>query len=543
LINGKNSPRSASNVCHLIFIDKVDNYIGSEPLIKQLFAEEYQRVHQERTGKQPSPTQIVAVQGYYFARTGKGEFTDNESAMLKNREIYDLILKDKQQLLSLENPVEFIFSHSALGVGWDNPNIFNIATLNQTYSEIKKRQEIGRGLRICVNQQGQRIYDPASDDTDDEVNVLTLIPNETYETFALQYQAQLSEEFGKDGKQPPLRKNNKGNKKQNKLTRHEARFNSDSFRNFWKTLARKTHYTVSFDEAEIINRGIQELGKIKIAAYEAEIRLTRIKELQDIQGKGEEVGREITQLKASYSAADIVEQISENTSLSYSVVFKIIKALDNKAQILRNPPLFIQQASKELKRIELAEMLRTLSYHETGDCFPLEQFKTIIHTDSPVEPTPNKGLYDYAICDADSTPEHNFAHNADNDPKVVCVLKLPEFYKIPTPIGNYQPDFGLVVKQRSLKKATTMASLIPYKLAAYTPSLAIKNCILSSKPKAPMTSTIPMRLPKMNAPKYNVRLNIFRPWAFVQRLAEIVSMKSKKRSLTIDNPMPAIKRL
>jgi type III restriction enzyme len=353
----------------------------------------------------------------------------------------------------LENPVEFIFSHSALGVGWDNPNIFNIATLNQTYSEIKKRQEIGRGLRICVNQQGQRIYDPASDDTDDEINVLTLIPNETYETFALQYQAQLSDEFGTDGKQPPLRKNSKGEKKQNKLTRNEARFNSDSFRNFWKTLARKTQYTVSFDEAEIISRGIHELGKIKIAAYEAEVRLTRIKELQDIQGKGEEIGREIAQLKASYSAADIVEEISENTSLSYSVVFKIIKALDNKAQILRNPPLFIQQASKELKRIELEEMLRIISYHETGGSFSLELFKEAIHTYSPVEPTPNKGLYDYAICDAGSTPEHNFAHQADNDPKVVCFLKLPEFYKIPTPIGNYQPDFGLVVKQRSLKNS------------------------------------------------------------------------------------------
>ena len=127
------------------------------------------------------------MQGYYFARTGKGEFTDNESAMLKNREIYDLIFKDKQQLLSLDNPVEFIFSHSALGVGWDNPNIFNIATLNQTYSEIKKRQEIGRGLRICVNQQGRRIYDPASDDTDDEINVLTLIHNETYEAIVETY--------------------------------------------------------------------------------------------------------------------------------------------------------------------------------------------------------------------------------------------------------------------------------------------------------------------------------------------------------------------
>jgi type III restriction enzyme len=435
----------------LVFIDKVDNYIGSDPLIKHLFVEEYQRVYQERTGKQASSAQIIAVQGYYFARTGKGEFTDNESAMLKNREIYDLILKDKQQLLSLDNPVEFIFSHSALGVGWDNPNIFNIATLNQTYSEIKKRQEIGRGLRICVNQQGRRIYDPASDDSADEINVLTLIPNESYETFALQYQAQLSDEFGKDGKQPPLRKNNKGEKKQNKLTRHEARFNSDSFRNFWKALARKTHYTVSFNEAEIIKRGIQELGNIKIPRYEAEIRLTRIKELQDIQGKGEEIGREIAQLKAGYSAADIVEEISDNASLSYSVVFKIIKALTNKAQILRNPPLFIQQASKALKRIELAEMLRTLSYHETGDSFSLDQFKTEFFTSSPVEPTPNKGIYDYALCDADSMPEHDFARQADNDPKVVCFLKLPEFYKIPTPIGNYQPDFGLVVKQRNLK--------------------------------------------------------------------------------------------
>jgi len=448
----KLSPRGIKCLS-LIFIDKVDNYIGAEPLIKQLFAEEYQRVHQERTGKQASPEHITAVQGYYFARTGKGEFTDNESAMLKNREIYDLILKDKQQLLSLDNPVEFIFSHSALGVGWDNPNIFNIATLNQTYSEIKKRQEIGRGLRICVNQQGRRIYDPASDDADDEVNVLTLIPNETYETFALQYQAQLADEFGSDGKKPPLRKNSKGNKKQNKLTRHEARFNNDSFRNFWKALARKTQYTVNFNEAEIISRGIQELGKIKIAAYEAEIRLTRIKQLQDIQGKGEEIGREIAQLKASYSAADIVEQISENTSLSYSVVFRIIKALDNKAQILRNPPLFIQQASKALKRIELEEMLRTLSYDTNGDSFPLELFKETIHTYSPVEPTPNKGIYDFAICDADSQPEHEFARRADNDPKVVCLLKLPEFYKIPTPIGSYQPDFGLVVKQRNLRNS------------------------------------------------------------------------------------------
>ncbi|MDD2801591.1 MAG: hypothetical protein PHE96_09045, partial [Methylococcales bacterium] len=81
-------------------------------------------------------------------------------------------------------------------------------------------------------------------------------------------------------------------------------------------------------------------------------------------------------------------------------------------------------------------------------------FKEAIHTYAPVEPTPNKGIYDFAICDADSQPEHNFARQADNDPKVVCLLKLPDFYQIPTPIGEYyRPDFGLVVKQSSLRNS------------------------------------------------------------------------------------------
>ena len=144
----------------LIFIDRVDNYIQPDGIIRKSFEEQYTKVFERRFGEKPTLEHIIGIQGYYFAKTGKGDFTDNTRSMVTNKDLFDLILRDKERLLSLDNPVEFIFSHSALGVGWDNPNVFNIATLNQSYSEIKKRQEIGRGLRICVNTSGERVYDP-----------------------------------------------------------------------------------------------------------------------------------------------------------------------------------------------------------------------------------------------------------------------------------------------------------------------------------------------------------------------------------------------
>ena len=428
--------------------------MGNSPLIKKIFEEEYVRVWEEENGEKPNHQQVHASQGYYFARTGKGDLTDDRNSMSKNSEVFDLILRDKKRLLTIENPVEFIFSHSALGVGWDNPNVFNIATLNETYSEIKKRQEIGRGLRICVDQLGNRIYDPDSDDAEDEINLLTVIPNETYETFAIQYQSQIKEDYGDDETGQSLRKNLKGKKNQNTLRRNDNHFNGKSFRTFWKSLSKKTEFTVSFDEGEIIKKGIVELGKIKIPEYEADISLTRITRLEDIQSNAELIGQESEKLSPKFSPIDFVEEISENTSISTRIVLRIIKELNNKIEIVRNPPLFVHHASKLLKRIELEEMLRTLSYVETGDSFSLSRFKKSIKTWSPVEPTPNKGIYDHVICDSDSQPEHNFSRNADCDPKVVCLFKLPDFYKIQTPIGKYQPDFGLVVKVGGLKNDT-----------------------------------------------------------------------------------------
>lgn len=175
----------------LIFIDRVASYTQPDGLIRTLFHEEFPKAYRDHYGQDAPPGRVGEVQSYYFAKSGSGEFTDNENSMAKQKEIYDEILRDKEALLSFANPRQFIFSHSALGVGWDNPNVFNIATLNQTFSDIKKRQEIGRGLRICRNQEGKRVYDPEGVVEGEEINQLTVIPNETYETFVAQYQSEI----------------------------------------------------------------------------------------------------------------------------------------------------------------------------------------------------------------------------------------------------------------------------------------------------------------------------------------------------------------
>ena len=432
----------------LIFIDKVDNYVRDEGLIKVLFREEYAAIHREILGTDPTPEQITECQGYYFAKTGGDEYTDSENAMLKNKKIFDEILRDKRALLEFSNPREFIFSHSALGVGWDNPNIFNIATLNESYSDVKKRQELGRGLRICRNQDGQRIYDAEDVKEGEETNLLTIVPNETYETFAAQYQEQIKEIYGTAAAGSTLRENHKGRAKPKKLklTKH---FESAAFKAFWAKLARKTDYAVAFDETKVVERAIEALNKLVIGDYQAEVVMTRIRSIAVASIRSEEVGREVENLRASFTAFDLVEELSENTALSYPTALEIVSGLTNFAAVSKNPPKFLAAACAIIRDIELDEMLRTLNYHPTGESIPLAEFLKVIPTFLPIEATPVRGVYDGVACD--STYERSFTKAAELDNEVVCFLKLPSFYRIPTPVGIYEPDFGLVLKRKRIK--------------------------------------------------------------------------------------------
>lgn len=439
----------------LIFIDKVANYVSDDPIIKNLFVEKYKELYPEfNDNASPTVEHIEMIQGSYFAKTGKNEFTDNETSMRKNSEVFDAILKDKKGLLSfgdsISNKIEFIFSHSALGVGWDNPNIFNIATLSNSFSEIKKRQEIGRGLRICVDTNGQRIYDKLNVNDDERINQLTVIPNETYETFVTQYQEEIKEVYGSPDAGAGMTHTHKG-EKQNEV--HFKRSENDTinkaFKRFWNALAKKTNYTVSFDEASLIERSKKALNDIEIADYVAEVSSRTLGAITEEGIEDKFGGVENYKLKAHFSALDLVEELSENTGLSYSATHKILKDIKHN-EFVKNPPQFIHQASSLIKNIELEEMIRGLNYHLTDETFPFEFNDFVKQVDGNYyRDTPNRGFYNRML--VDSYVESLFALGTDIDDEVVCFMKLPAYYKIPTPIGNYNPDFGIVMKRKSLR--------------------------------------------------------------------------------------------
>ncbi|OYQ46456.1 restriction endonuclease [Flavobacterium aurantiibacter] len=439
----------------LIFIDKVANYVGETPIIKQLFIEKYKLVYEEwNRGQQPTDEHINQIQGYYFAQKASGEFADNEGGQKEQKKIYELILEKKEELLATSNPVQFIFSHSALGVGWDNPNVFNIATLNTAYSEIRKRQEIGRGLRICVNQEGTRVYDAMNVADDERINQLTVIPNETYETFVTQYQEEIKEVYGTSKAGAALTHTHK-DKTQNEVhfKRNQSETINAAFKRFWKALAKKTDYIVSFDEEELLRKAIEQISELKIADYRAEVNSRYIKEIKQDEIADDFRGTESYALNAQFSPLDLVEELSENTGLCYSSAFKIVNGITNYVECVKNPPKFIHLAAAIIRNIELDEMIRGLSYQLTGDEFPFNFYDFVKQIDKKdVTETPNRGVFDKFI--NDSTIEHLFGIGADVDPEIVCFLKLPNWYRIETPIGPYEPDFGLVMKRKSLKTNT-----------------------------------------------------------------------------------------
>lgn len=436
----------------LIFIDRVANFMGENPVIRNLFIEKYKQVYADwNDGKQPSEELIQQVQGYYFAQKSSGEYADTEGGQKEQKRIYELILKGKEELLQIENPVQFIFSHSALSVGWDNPNVFNIATLNTAYSEIRKRQEIGRGLRICVNQEGQRIYDPLSVEDDERVNQLTVIPNETYETFVTQYQEEIKEVYGTSKAGAGFTHTHKG-KPQNEVRfkRNEDLNLNKAFKHFWNSLAKKTDYLVSFNEENLIEKSVEQINQINIADYVAEVSSRSIGDISEDGITDNFGGTETYALKAHFTPLDLIEELSENTGLGYPTLFRIVEGIANHEHFVKNPPQYIHQAAAIIRNIELDEMLRGLDYHLTGDNFPFsfDDFVRNVSEKTYVD-TPKRGVFDKMLIDSDV--ERTFAKTADLDDEIICFLKLPSYYKINTPIGEYEPDFGLVMKRKSLK--------------------------------------------------------------------------------------------
>jgi type III restriction enzyme len=239
-------------VLSLFFIDRVANYTSENGIIRKLFDAAFEKFKEQY----PHFSRFKAdeVRDAYFAKVRQGDdeiAIDTEGRTKEQREAekraFELIMRNKEDLLSFTQPVSFIFAHSALKEGWDNPNVFQICTLNQTVSEIKKRQEIGRGLRLAVNQNGERVMQ-------DDVNVLTVVANESYKSYA----ANLQQEYLDDNNEAPP---NPKRPQDAKAYRRDAIFNSDDFAAFWQKLNRRTTYQINIDTDTLIEECVERLSK------------------------------------------------------------------------------------------------------------------------------------------------------------------------------------------------------------------------------------------------------------------------------------------
>ncbi|MCY4224121.1 MAG: DEAD/DEAH box helicase family protein [Bacteroidetes bacterium] len=432
----------------LFFIDRVANYIESDGLILRLFIEEYTQQYLLFYGKASS--NIEDVHGGYFAKTAKGEFTDHKRSMEGegSKAVYDRILREKMQLLSFDDPLEFIFSHSALGVGWDNPNVFTICTLNESISQVKKRQEIGRGLRLCIDQNGKRYRDSEETPDGKEVNRLTVVPNESYRAFVQNYQTELQEEFGKSIQTPTIQDDNRTPVK---IKRVENRMKSQHFVQLWDRISRQTKYRVYLHEPTLIEKSVQALSNLVISKNEINISLHSWSKMSNDVIEDTHLGTSDVEIKSQYPSMNFIEEISRNTLVCKRSIIKILSQLPDEqiSMLLHNPMQFIVEAVSIFRTILNNEMVRLVRYEETGKILSLSNlFEIEEETKRDLTPTPNRGLYDYVI--HDSAIEKNMTITFDSHSTVLLFFKLPKSYKVPTPIGNYTPDFALVMEKRDL---------------------------------------------------------------------------------------------
>ncbi len=254
-------------VLSLFFIDRVKNYTAPDGMIKRLFDESFERLKCHYDDFKDLASNDVR-QGYFSkpkADSPEEEAVDTDGKNQKQREMekqaFELIMKDKERLLSFGEPVSFIFAHSALKEGWDNPNVFQICTLNQTSSTMKKRQEIGRGLRLSVDQDGKRVenYD---------INILTVVANEQYESFV----TRLQQEYIEDGVDaPPTPKP----PEPSRVKRRDDIYRSEEFIEFWRKLNKKMSYNVTVDTDKLIKQCVERLNNAKFPSPLIEIKKGR----------------------------------------------------------------------------------------------------------------------------------------------------------------------------------------------------------------------------------------------------------------------------
>ena len=414
-------------VLSLFFIDEVASYVEKDGHIRSTFEREFNRLKQlDRPWARPyRDVDAPAVQGSYFSEY------KTESYMESDADAYDLIMRDKERLLSLDEPVEFIFSHSALREGWDNPNIFQICTLNRTISTIKKRQEIGRGMRLAVNQDGERVFD-------EQVNRLTVVANESYAEYVDRLQTEYVDEVG-TGQEPPKPKD----ARKRRTVKLEKGFElNPAFKALWQRVARKTRYRVQLDTEALVEACAAAVRLISIEPIK--VRTTRGR-VDTIREKGDFVtirlGEGALTVQREYDIPNVTARLAEETNLTRRTLRVILSRAGNLDQVFNNPAEYLQRAAEAINRAKRQFLVQGVQYVEVDDHYRMSLFQDLEGYQDSLLPI-QKSIYDQVI--TDSRVERGFAEELEDMDEVKLFVKLPDWFVVPTPVGDYNPDWAIV---------------------------------------------------------------------------------------------------
>ncbi|MBW6460474.1 MAG: DEAD/DEAH box helicase family protein [Bacteroidales bacterium] len=438
-------------VLSLFFIDRVKNYreydAGGNP-VKGKFAQWFEEIYQKEIGKPAFsgliPYSVEEIHNGYFSQDNKGRLKDTGGETQADDDTYKLIMQEKEKLLDISTPLRFIFSHSALREGWDNPNVFQICTLNETKSEIKKRQEIGRGLRLCVNQEGQRIHDR-------NTNKLTVIANERYEDFAKALQKEIEEDCGVKFE------NRIKNKSERTKINYRKGFEADpKFLQIWEKIRHKTKYSVSYQTGDLIALAGKALRDIP-ETIKPTVRSTKQKVLITDDGVTGQLLSDSVRNDFGYDTGyrheipDILAYIQSKTELTRNTILQILKKSGRISEVLINPQLFMDNAANAIKGVLYDLMIDGIRYERIGDItyemtlFDDKDFEIYLDNFTHLVNEPEKTIYENYM-PLDSGLENQFAKDCESSENIEFYFKLPGWFKIPTPIGNYNPDWAVVFK-------------------------------------------------------------------------------------------------
>lgn len=463
-------------VLSLFFIDRVEKYriyndSGAIPgAYAKIFEEEYRGAvsrlqHELEEGSYAGYLDSIKPEethAGYFSVDKKNRMTDSKLISKKDDttddiSAFDLIMRDKERLLSLGEPVRFIFSHSALREGWDNPNVFQICALRNSTSDIRRRQEVGRGLRLCVNQEGVRIDSSVIGEIVQDINELTVIASESYSEFAGGLQQEYDEILGGRGV-PPVVDTRK--KRVAKLNPRIAE--SPEFREFMQMINKRQIYTVNFEERTFIHRCVYEINS-ELDISRAVMIIERGKMTADDSGITftKESRRTMkTESETGRVKYDLVGRIAGKTEIPRKVITAILKGIDRSkfAMYRVNPEIFITETARIIRGVKVSVSSENISYRTLDDfnAVTLAEKLDVLRSESMTAETPKRGLYDITPCD--SNVEREFVSQAEIEAAIFAHVKLPHNFRVPIPGGYYVPDWAILTEDGRKLIAETKGS-------------------------------------------------------------------------------------